>query len=727
MARYNNVRNNFLAGEVSPKFYGRTDAKEHNQGLKTVENALVYPQGGIGKRPGLQYSFTTVSHTVTGQGTKTATVTDTSVLIPMSFAGVGYLVILTGYVTTYDWGIYVYNTSTGSFLTLNAWDFPIYLFYNTSIKDTPLSADLSKVQYVQDNNKLRLVCYNVPPLDITITSTSTFGIGFRNTLVYGLPYGDYIFNGPSITVSIGGGVWTYTLSGTGFTSAMVGDIYEFIDLSGGSAHSEQIVVTEYINSTTLYADQVSYTVGSSGTLSATAYGSGSTYFYRKCMWGPTVGYPETVAIWSGRNIFGGNTAYPNTLWSTEVFEDDIADTAYGVTLTASSPSKLTISSDGSSRINFLVSGKNLAVGTTGREYICTSLSPLSPDIKAESSEGSSFSQGFRVGSGVLFSHRSKQRLMYSQYNFNEDAFKASDLNIMADHIFKYSHKYFTSFVAPEIKQYAYQSGEEKAIWAIDTNGAVFSLTFNQELGVMAWQRHIIGGVFGTEQAKVTSICVVYNPVTNHDDVWMIVKRTINSSTKYYFEKLGQEFYLDDLYNTATDIRYKPVYCDSAKLVRLGSPGTTFTGLSHLEGQTVQVVADGNYIGEKTISSGNLVLTKSYTEVIVGLKYTMKVEPLVPEVGSVIGQGMGAIRRIDRAVVKFFDTVGAKIGATTGSEYTMEFRPITLPMDEEVPLYNGLQVVEFDGDYDREAKFIITQELPLPCKINYVAIRGLLYD
>jgi hypothetical protein len=726
VARYNHTRNNFLAGEVSPKFHGRSDAEEFTKGLEVCENALIFPQGGCGKRPGTQFAFSAVAYTAAPATAVTPTIADTSRLIGVNIMGSGFVLVLTGYASATDLGIAVYNTVTGAFLTLGN--------VGGLLGTTFAAAKLADVQYAAVGTSVFLTHPEYFPLIVTINSAGTvyaltsYGQGVQ------APFDTtYTYSGVGLTLSASGTYdYTITAASAMFSAASINEQFEFVDLDNGNGGV--LIVKAYTSGTVVEADVYQTGMGNAFALEATAYGTGTTYFYRFCSWGPSRGFPRTVCFFKNRAVFGGSTTYPNRLWSTKSGDFNVMIEPYGsgspivaTEVTAASPSALDIAASEGGVINFLVSGKNMTVGTSGREYVVTSVDPTDPQVDPESSTGSAYGAAFRVNSGVVFKQRSKQKLMYLQYNFNEDAFKPADLNVLGEHIFKYSHKYFATFSAPEIKDMSYQSGEEQCIWVVDNNGALFSLTFSLELGVMAWARHIVGGLLGTTQSKVISMTVAHNSTTGHDDVWLLVKRTVNSATVYHAEKIGQNFYLDDLYNTATTLQYKPVYCDSSKLVRLGSPGTTFTGLSHLEGQTVQVLADGNYIGTKVISSGNLVLTRNYTEVIVGLPYTMKVKPLLAEPGSVIGSGMGAIRRIDRAVVKFFNTVGAKIGAVYGTEQGLEFRPLTLDMDEEIPLFSGVKVVEFDGDYDREANIVLTQELPLPCNVNYIATRGLLYD
>lgn len=54
MATTKTITSAFNAGELSPKLYGRIDLEQYYNGCKSLENAIVYPQGGASKRYGME-------------------------------------------------------------------------------------------------------------------------------------------------------------------------------------------------------------------------------------------------------------------------------------------------------------------------------------------------------------------------------------------------------------------------------------------------------------------------------------------------------------------------------------------------------------------------------------------------------------------------------------------------------------------------------------------------
>jgi hypothetical protein len=52
MARVSSIITNFRTGEISPKLEGRIDLQKYNEAAQTVNNMVVFPSGGVTRRPG---------------------------------------------------------------------------------------------------------------------------------------------------------------------------------------------------------------------------------------------------------------------------------------------------------------------------------------------------------------------------------------------------------------------------------------------------------------------------------------------------------------------------------------------------------------------------------------------------------------------------------------------------------------------------------------------------
>ena len=99
---------------------------------------------------------------------------------------------------------------------------------------------------------------------------------------------------------------------------------------------------------------------------------------------------------------------------------------------------------------------------------------------------------------------------------------------------------------------------------------------------------------------------------NEDEFFIIVKRTINGATRRYVEHLT-------LFDYGTD--QKDAFFVDSGLTYSGSAATVISGLDHLEGQSVSILADGSTHPNKTVSGGSITLERSSTKVNIGLGYT----------------------------------------------------------------------------------------------------------
>ncbi len=196
---------------------------------------------------------------------------------------------------------------------------------------------------------------------------------------------------------------------------------------------------------------------------------------------------------------------------------------------------------------------------------------------------------------------------------------------------------------------------------------------------------------------------------NEDELWIIVKRIVNGSTRRYVEVFS-DFDFDE--TTSTNFHF----VDSG-LSYDGTATTSITGLDHLEGQTVQILADGSTHADKTVSSGGITLDRSSKKVKVGLGYNSILQTMRIEGGSAEGTGQGKVKRISKVVVRLFNTVGVKCGPSLTNLETVPFRTTSSDLDTPVStLLAGDKTVEFTDDYNSDGFIFVKQDQPLPLSL-----------
>ena len=209
------------------------------------------------------------------------------------------------------------------------------------------------------------------------------------------------------------------------------------------------------------------------------------------------------------------------------------------------------------------------------------------------------------------------------------------------------------------------------------------------------------------KAVVDSVAVI--PTDDKEyQTWIIVKRTINGATKRYVEYLN-ELDFDETDNTSFN------FLDSA-LSYSGSAVTNLSGLSHLEGQVVSILADGATHPNETVSSGAITLDRSAKDVKIGLAFTSLLQTMRIDAGSQDGTSQGKTKRIYDITVRMFETIGIEVGPDLSEMERIPFRTSANLMDEGIPPFTGDKEVEFRGNYETDGFIYVRQTQPLPFTI-----------
>jgi hypothetical protein len=193
--------------------------------------------------------------------------------------------------------------------------------------------------------------------------------------------------------------------------------------------------------------------------------------------------------------------------------------------------------------------------------------------------------------------------------------------------------------------------------------------------------------------------------TSRDEIWVIVKRTINSSTSRYIEFLERD------YETGQD-QEDAYYADSI-ITYDAEAATALSGLDHLEGETVKIWADGAIHADKTVSSGAITLDNAASVVQIGLAYTHTLKTLKVVAGNPAGTPLGKTKRIYGLTFALLNSHTLKYGPSADDLEDKDFRVVANPMDAGAPLFTGEQFVEFPGDWKGDPRIVIESSDPSP--------------
>ena len=169
------------------------------------------------------------------------------------------------------------------------------------------------------------------------------------------------------------------------------------------------------------------------------------------------------------------------------------------------------------------------------------------------------------------------------------------------------------------------------------------------------------------------------------------------------------------FDFGTDVK-DAFYVDSGLSSYTNSAFSTFSGLGHLEGQTLSVLADGSTHPDVTVSSGQVTLDRTAKAVHFGLKYTSTLQTMRVDAGATLGTSQGKTKRIYDVTVRLFRTVGLKIGQSPSVIDLVPFRSSADEMDEALDLFTGDKTIEFTSGYDSDGYIYAISDQPLPMTI-----------
>jgi hypothetical protein len=663
MARVAVQLTNFTGGELSPRLDGRNDLAKYSTGCKTLENMIVYPHGSAARRSGTQY---------------VAEVKDSSKetrLIPFEFSTAQTYILEFGnqYIRFYK--------DNGQILSGGS---------AYEISSPYLEAELFDIKFAQSADVM-YICHPshaVRKLSRTgHTAWTLTTVDFQNG-----PFMDHNISTTTLTaghttVGSSGNLTLSSITGVnndqGWLSTDVGRLVHFKD-----GHYKITAIT-------------SATVAVATSVVSPSSGSADTDFALGSF-SDTTGHPSCVTFFEQRLVFAATLSQPQTLFFSVSGDYENMDDNYHGTVADDDAIIYTIASNQVNAIRFMTATRTLIIGTAGGEFAVSgggtdiAITPTNILIKKQSNNGAANVDALAVGNATLFLQRAKRKLRELAYNFDVDGYVAPDLTILAEHISEGG-----------FKQLSYQQEPNQIIWCVRNDGQLIGLTYQREQEVVAWHRHIFGGAFSSGNAVCESVATIPTDDSEYQ-TWVIVKRTINGATKRYIE------YIHNLnFDETDDTSFN--FLDS-QLSYDGSPVTTISGLSHLEGQTVSILADGATHPDKVVSSGEITLNRSASKVKVGLGFTSLLQTMRLDAGSQNGTSQSKTKRIYEITIRLYESLGVEVGPDLNNMERIPFRSSANLMNSGVGVFTGDKEVEFRGNYETDGFIFVRQDQPLPLTI-----------
>lgn len=424
----------------------------------------------------------------------------------------------------------------------------------------------------------------------------------------------------------------------------------------------------------------------------------ATTRWRLGAWCEKHGYPACAALYENRLAFAGSPAQPRTVWFSRFGE--YAD--FGPGPLADDAIEHDLSGDRVNIIRWMVDQDDLLIGANAAEIRLGAGSegePLSaekkPRARRQSPHGSCGLAARLVGGAVLFVTRSGRKVRELAFDLGSYTYHAPEITLLAEHV-----------TGPGLVDLAYCGEPDGVLWAARSDGLLIGCTYLKDQNVTAWHRHPLGG-----DGRVESLAAI--PGAGGDELWAVVRRTVGGAVRRFVERM------DPAFAGAGRADAAEAFCLDCGVSYQGEPATVFTGLDHLEGETVQVAADGAVKRPRRVEGGSIALEAPASRVHVGLGYACVLQPMRLEVPAPGGASQGRRKRILSVAARFLHTVGGAVCA--GDDETGRYEPV-LPHARGAqagaapPLFSGDRILRLAGGVDREGLFTIRQDDPLPMTV-----------
>ena len=405
----------------------------------------------------------------------------------------------------------------------------------------------------------------------------------------------------------------------------------------------------------------------------------------------TGNYPGAVGLYQQRLMLARTDSNPQTIWASRT--GNFASMAVASPPRDDDSIELTIDARQVNEIRHLVAMDQLLVFTSGTEWVLGSgsnsdaITPTSLKTKLQGYRGCSEVPPLVIGHAILYIQRNGAAVREMEYSLQVDGLATTDISVLSNHMFR-EHS---------IIEWAYQQTPDSVVWCVRDDGVMLGFTYLKEHEVWAWHRHTTNGTF-------ESVCTIDG--ATQDDVYLVVKRHINGQDVRYIERMAPRLPGKSL--------VEGVFLDSSLTYR-GTAADTISGLEHLEGETVNALADGNVVEDLTVTNGEITLPFEAAVVHVGLPYTADLETLRLEFDAGQGTMQGRKKQISKLTLRLESTRGLVAGPDVNNLTELKWRQgedYNAPTD----LFTGDKDLNISPRWNTVGRIFIRQTYPLPVTV-----------
>lgn len=291
------------------------------------------------------------------------------------------------------------------------------------------------------------------------------------------------------------------------------------------------------------------------------------------------------------------------------------------------------------------------------------------------------------GNMILFVQSGGSVIRDLGYTYVSDGYDGEELSIFANHLFE----------GKQVIDMAYSKEPYRILWCVMSDNTLNGLTYNKKQEVSGWHQHTTKGYF-------EAVSVIREGF--EDIVYFVVRRLINGQTKRFIERMASRYVEKTQDGTFLDCALKYE----------GTPISTIHGLEHLEGEKINLLADGCVILDKMVKNGCVELDYPASKIAAGLPYEFELETLNLEGESTHGLSkiVNSVNiSVDKSREDFF-IVG------TNGDIVQNSRSVKSVNDANY-LHSGNVEAFVFADYSDKATVHLKQIYPLPLTINSISL------
>ncbi len=404
-------------------------------------------------------------------------------------------------------------------------------------------------------------------------------------------------------------------------------------------------------------------------------------------------YPAAVSYYQQRRCFAGTPSEPQKVWMTRSGTE--SDMSYSTPSRDDDRIEVRVAAREASPIRHIVPLTKLLILTGSAEWNVDTqnsdvLTNTTISISPHSYVGANNVQPVIVNASVIYCAARGGHVHELAWSRDAGGFTTADISLRAPHLFD----------GYRLVDMAYGKAPWPQVWFVSSDGRLIGNTYVPEQQIGAWHWHQTDGHF-------ESCAVVAEG--NEDMLYVAVRREINGQTRRYIERLESRAF-------ATP--EEAFFVDSGLTLEIEEgkePVTKVSGLSHLEGKTVAILADGAVHVPQTVTGGEIRLQHAARQIHVGLPYTAEIQTL-PVVGDIDnGKGRGRGKNVNTVWLDVIQSSGIWAGPDENRLVEHKQRT-TEPPGSPPRLKTGQIEITVRPDWNDYGQILVQQRDPLPLSL-----------